>query len=103
MLHTRSWKRLGSADVVAREPAPPPRAAGRAAHAFTPAEQAAVDGFSRGHVIGDPDTVRAGLHALVERTGADELMLTTMAHGPDHRLRSLRLVAEVMELAPVAA
>ena len=42
----------------------------------------------------------AGLEALVERTGADELMLTTMAHAPKDRVRSYELVAEAMELAP---
>lgn len=72
-------------------------------HEFSPAERAAIDGFTRGHVVGTPESVRAGLEDLVARTGADELMLTTMAHGPEHRLRSHRLVAEVMGLTPVAA
>ncbi len=74
-----------------------------AAHDFTPAEQAVVDGFARGHVVGTPDTVRQGLEALAARTGADELMVSTMAHGPEDRLRSVRLVAEAMDLTPVAA
>ena len=46
--------------------------------------------------------MRAGLVELVERTGADELMLTTMAHDPDKRIASYRLVAEVMHLQPAA-
>lgn len=88
--------RQGTPDVY-----PTPEEA--AAHDFTPAEQAAVDGFARGHVIGTTETVREGLEALVARTGADELMLTTMAHAPEDRVRSFRLVAEAMDLAPVAA
>ena len=35
---------------------------------------------------------------LADRTGADELMLTTMVHSHAERLRSYELVAEVMEL-----
>jgi luciferase family oxidoreductase group 1 len=72
-----------------------------ATHTYTPSEQAAIDGFARGHVIGDPKTVRAGLEELVARTGADELMLTTMAHAPADRVRSYRLVAEALALEPV--
>ena len=46
------------------------------------------------HDHGDPDEVRAGLEELAARTGADELMLVTMVHGPDDRLRSYELIAE---------
>ena len=46
------------------------------------------------HIVGDPDTVHRGLVALVERTGADELMLSTRAHSFETRARSLSLVAE---------
>jgi hypothetical protein len=42
--------------------------------------------------------VRRELVQLAERTGADELMVTTMVHGHDHRLRSYELVAEALEL-----
>ena len=37
--------------------------------------------------------MRHGLDELVERTGADELMVTTLTHGPADRLASYRLVA----------
>lgn len=36
-----------------------------------------------------------------DRTDADELMITTMTHGPPARLRSYRLVAEAAGLTPV--
>jgi luciferase family oxidoreductase group 1 len=65
-----------------------------AAHRFTPAEKESVKAWTGSHVIGDPAAVRARLAALVERTGADELMITTMTHGHDARLASYRLVAE---------
>jgi hypothetical protein len=38
--------------------------------------------------------VRAGLDALVERTGADELVITANAHTPAARLRSYELIAD---------
>jgi alkanesulfonate monooxygenase SsuD/methylene tetrahydromethanopterin reductase-like flavin-dependent oxidoreductase (luciferase family) len=53
-------------------------------------------------VIGGPEKVKAGLELLAEKSGADELMLTTMVHDPADRLRSYELVAEVMELEPRA-
>jgi len=45
-------------------------------------------------VVGSPDTVRASLDALISRTGADELMVTSMIHSPEARLRSYELLAE---------
>ncbi len=47
--------------------------------------------------------MRAELEALAERTGADEMMITTMIHGPADRLRSYELVAEAWDLSPVSA
>lgn len=71
-----------------------------AEHDFTPGEEAAVKTVSG--VIGDPEKVRAGLDELAERTGADELMVTTMVHSQPDRLRSYELLAEAMELQPRA-
>jgi len=73
-----------------------------AEHTFTPAEREIARGVGRSSVVGSPATVRAGLAELVERTGADELMITTMTHGHADRLESYRLVAEeVAALTPV--
>ncbi len=47
-----------------------------------------------GQAIGSPETVRQRLAALIERTGADELMLTTMVYDIGDRIRSFELVAE---------
>jgi luciferase family oxidoreductase group 1 len=44
-------------------------------------------------VIGGPETVRRGLADLAERTGADELMLTTVVYDHADRRRSYELVA----------
>ena len=48
--------------------------------------------------------MRAALAELAERTGADELMVTTLTHSPDARLASYRLVADAAGLpAPPTA
>ncbi|MCA6095600.1 LLM class flavin-dependent oxidoreductase [Streptomyces sp. SCA3-4] len=65
---------------------------------FGLAEQEFVEGWLRNVVHGTPDAVREGLNALVRRTGADELMITTNAHGPEARLRSYGLIADAYGL-----
>jgi luciferase family oxidoreductase group 1 len=59
----------------------------------TPVEREAIKAWSASRLVGDPDAVASQLVALVERTGADELMVTTMAHDHADRLRSYELVA----------
>jgi len=44
--------------------------------------------------VGSPDTVRTQLSTLLERTEADELMLTTMVYDIADRIRSFELIAE---------
>jgi luciferase family oxidoreductase group 1 len=46
-------------------------------------------------VVGGPATVRHGIEAFVERTGADELMVTTNVFEHEKRQRSFEIVAEV--------
>ena len=74
-----------------------------AAHPYTPEERALVEAVTADHVIGDPAAVHRGLAALVERTGADELMLSTRAHDLATRVRSLTLVADRWGLQAAAA
>lgn len=50
--------------------------------------------------IGSPDTVRRALHAFIERTGADELILVSQIYDHAARLRSHRIAAEVLEALP---
>ena len=45
-------------------------------------------------ISGSPATALAQLDRLLATTGADELMVSTVAHGLDARLRSLELLAE---------
>jgi luciferase family oxidoreductase group 1 len=70
-----------------------------AGYTFTPFERELLKGWQSSHIVGSPDTVRAKLDELAERTGADELMLTTMIHSPAARTRSYQLVAEATALA----
>ncbi|MEO3750443.1 LLM class flavin-dependent oxidoreductase [Streptomyces sp. B6B3] len=69
-------------------------------HPFSPVETDVVDGWLANVVHGTPDDVRDGLDALVKRTGADELMITSNAHSPAARLRSYELIADAYGLPP---
>jgi len=44
-------------------------------------------------IVGDPAGVVARLEQLVAETGADELMVSTVAHSLDERIGSLELLA----------
>jgi luciferase family oxidoreductase group 1 len=98
------WLSAPSAVSFARRrtgrPGPLPTPAEAAEYHFTPFERELVRDWTATHVVGDPDTVRAGLLALAERTGADELMLTTQVFDHADRVHSYELVAEAMALAP---
>ena len=69
-----------------------------AAYDYTPAEERLVRHRMQSQIVGGPATVRAGLQELVDRTQVDELMILTMAHGPEDRLRSFELLMN--ELGP---
>jgi alkanesulfonate monooxygenase SsuD/methylene tetrahydromethanopterin reductase-like flavin-dependent oxidoreductase (luciferase family) len=64
-----------------------------AAYRYTDQERALVEATTATHLVGDPETVHRGLVSLQERTGADEIMLSTRAHSLAARSQSLRLVA----------
>ncbi len=75
-----------------------PRPEEAAEYTFTPAEREVVTAWRSSQVLGDPDEVRRQLDDLVGRTGADELMVTTLLHSPEDRIRSYQLVAEAAGL-----
>ncbi|QDL54138.1 LLM class flavin-dependent oxidoreductase [Rhodoferax aquaticus] len=60
-----------------------------------PAEKALLDSVLSCAAIGAPDTVRAALAAFVERTGADELMITSQIYDHAARLRSYEITAQL--------
>jgi len=60
---------------------------------WTPAEKAGLDHALAYAVVGSADTVRRGLKAIIDRTGADELMVTAQIFDHAARLRSFELSA----------
>jgi alkanesulfonate monooxygenase SsuD/methylene tetrahydromethanopterin reductase-like flavin-dependent oxidoreductase (luciferase family) len=83
--------RFSDCGPVIRTCCPVPPAA--AAYPYTDAEREAIQTRQAHQVVGDPQTVLRGLIDLLERTAADELMLTTIVHDHADRLRSYELVA----------
>jgi luciferase family oxidoreductase group 1 len=65
---------------------------------YTEAERAAAAHRQASQAVGSPATVRTQLEQLLARTGADELMVTTVVHDPDARLRSYELLATAARL-----
>jgi alkanesulfonate monooxygenase SsuD/methylene tetrahydromethanopterin reductase-like flavin-dependent oxidoreductase (luciferase family) len=64
-----------------------------AAYGFSPLEAEIAAEAMATHLIGDPTTVAQGLSQLVERTAADEIMISTRVHSHEARVESLALVA----------
>ena len=62
-----------------------------------PAERALLDSVLACTAIGAPNTVREKMAEFVERTGADELMITSQMHDHQHRRRSYELTAGVRD------
>jgi luciferase family oxidoreductase group 1 len=67
---------------------------------YTEIDELVIEDRMSSQIIGSPSTVRAGLDELMESTAADELMVTTIVHGHDDRLRSFELLSEVAERTP---
>lgn len=66
---------------------------------WTPSEQMQVSQMLACSIVGDPETVRRGLDAVLERTGADELMIVSDVFDSQQRLKSFELIAQVAGLA----
>ncbi|MES2384905.1 MAG: LLM class flavin-dependent oxidoreductase [Pseudomonadota bacterium] len=60
---------------------------------LTPPERAILEQTLSCSAIGSPDTVRRELQAFVDRTGADELMITSQIFDHAARLRSYEITA----------
>jgi alkanesulfonate monooxygenase SsuD/methylene tetrahydromethanopterin reductase-like flavin-dependent oxidoreductase (luciferase family) len=65
-----------------------------AAHAWTEEERALVEDRIHTQFAGAPQTVVEQLKVLQQATGADELLVTTITHDHQDRVRSLELLAE---------
>ena len=60
-------------------------------------ERAGVEHALRYSVVGSPDTVRRGIEAFIELTGADEIMVTAQIYDPSARLRSYEILSTVRD------
>jgi luciferase family oxidoreductase group 1 len=67
----------------------------------TPHEKDLIASWSTSRIVGDAEQVEASLRALVARTAADELMITTMVHDPRDRIRSYELIAAQVGVEPL--
>ena len=71
---------------------PPPIA--NYAETLPPQARAILDQVLSCSAIGSPATVKAAIESFVERTGADELMITSQIFDTQARLRSYEIVAD---------
>lgn len=65
---------------------------------WSPMEKAQAMQMLSRSIAGSPDTVRAGVEALVAETGADELMIVSDVYDHQARLRSFELIAEACQV-----
>jgi luciferase family oxidoreductase group 1 len=61
---------------------------------WSPVEKAQTMRMLARSIVGSPDTVRAGIEALLDETGADELIVVSDVYHHAERLRSFELIAE---------
>ncbi|WUI01708.1 LLM class flavin-dependent oxidoreductase [Spirillospora sp. NBC_00431] len=85
-------------------PGPLPSPAEAAAYPYTAMDRQMIESRLADQVIGGPETVRAQMDALIERSGVDEVMVVTQVHDHDDRLRSYDILSELYKesLAPSA-
>ena len=69
---------------------------------WSPLEKAKASQMLACTIIGGPATVREGMEKLVERTGADEIMVVSDIFATDKRFRSFEIIAEAGGLRPAA-
>jgi luciferase family oxidoreductase group 1 len=73
------------------------------AYRFTPAEQAIVDEFFKGAIIGGPSDVAERIEAVAREVGAAEIMLSTLLPGLEDRRASLERTMTAMQAATGSA
>lgn len=64
---------------------------------WTPEEKLRASHMLNFSIIGDRETVKRGVDALLARTNADELMIVSDMYDPDKRLRSFEIISEVLK------
>ena len=79
-------------------PIPTVESAERTVAGLGPGERSVVEEVIERIITGGPASVESGVLELAERTGADEIMLTSNVADPDIRIRGLESLAEAFEL-----
>jgi alkanesulfonate monooxygenase SsuD/methylene tetrahydromethanopterin reductase-like flavin-dependent oxidoreductase (luciferase family) len=70
---------------------------------WTELERARLEHLLACSFVGSPDTVRQGLARFLQRTRADELMVTAQIYDHAARLRSFELAAQVRDALAAGA
>jgi luciferase family oxidoreductase group 1 len=83
-----AWVRLHRREFT---PLPSPEEA--IAYEYSPQERVIVEANRQRHFIGTPLKVASTIRNLVNDTGADEIMVTSMMYGRDARFRAYELLA----------
>jgi luciferase family oxidoreductase group 1 len=84
---------LGWVRLHRREFAPLPSPDEAIAYRYSAQERVIVEMNRQRHFIGTPERVTATIRHLIDDTGADEIMVTSMIYGAAERLRSYELLA----------
>lgn len=66
------------------------------AHPYTPQELAIVRAYRALVAVGSPERVRRRIFRMVEETGADEVMLSSVVHDPAARMESFERAATAL-------
>jgi luciferase family oxidoreductase group 1 len=77
-----------------RSPMPPP--VDDMSTVWSPHIKAGVQQMLACSFFGSPDTLRREINEFIEQTGVDELMVASYVYDHDERLRSHRMIAEVL-------
>lgn len=75
------------------KPTPPPVSSMQGL--WAPHEEQVLQQMTTTMIVGGPSRVEAGLQQLIERTGADELIITLDLYAHEDRLRSFEIIASL--------
>ena len=64
---------------------------------LSPMQKEMLDQVLSCSAVGSPDTVRRQMKAFIEKTGADELMITAQIHDHRARLKSYQIAAQALD------
>jgi luciferase family oxidoreductase group 1 len=79
-------------------PGPVPSPEEAQSYQYTATERAIAQSMSARSIIGTPATVKEKLDQLIERTHADELMITGFFYGHENRVHNLELLSDAFGL-----